>query len=252
MPAVLDLEPSVPAGTQVYPARLHGAACAMLEDRSVPHTAQHKPFSVGPLFDAGTGRAHWRLGWLGATQPPPIPTAIALGPVRCEIQSTQSTSVTFAELLACQSVRHAELHFVSPTFFARKGRDLPLPDPVLIIRSLASRWDAHAPTELVLPTKEMSALLDTVYLEEMAGETRRAQVSRTMWQTGFVGAVRLSLTRASDDITAQVFTALVRFAEFAGVGAQTTHGFGAVRLSTDDAGEPAVGGDGADPEQVFS
>ncbi|MGH3947978.1 MAG: CRISPR system precrRNA processing endoribonuclease RAMP protein Cas6 [Pseudonocardiaceae bacterium] len=99
------------------------------------------------------------------------------------------------------------------------------------MRSLATRWDAHAPPELALPTTELSALLDSVYLDEMAGETCRAQVSQTMWQTGFVGAARLALTRAGDDITAQVFTALTRFAEFAGVGAQTTHGFGAVRLT---------------------
>lgn len=230
MPTVLDLEISVPAGTQVYPARLHGAACALLEDSSVPHTAQHKPFSVGPLFEGGAGRARWRLGWLAVTAPPPIPAIVPLGPARCEVQPTRPASVTFAELLATPPVRQVELRFVSPTFFARKGRDLPLPDPVLVMRSLAARWDAHAPPELALPAEALSALLDSVYLNEMAGETRRAQVSATMWQTGFVGAVRLALTKAGDRVTAQMFTALARFAEFAGVGAQTTHGFGAVRL----------------------
>jgi len=237
VPTVLDLEISVPTGTQVYPARLHGAACAMLEDGSVPHTAQHKPFSVGPLFKGNTGRTQWRLGWLAATDPPPIPETVALGSARCEVQPARPASVTFAELLAGPPVRRAELHFLSPTFFARKGRDLPLPDPVLIMRSLASRWDAHAPDELMLPTKELSALLDSVYLDDMAIESHRAQVSQTMWQTGFVGAARLALTRAGDGVTTQVFTALTRFAEFAGVGAQTTHGFGAVRLA-----EPAPSG----------
>lgn len=238
MPTVLDLELSVPAGTQVYPARLHGAACALLEDNSVPHTAQHKPFSVGPLFEGSAGRARWRLGWLATTDPPPIPATVALGPARCEVQPTRPASVTFAELLTTPPVRQVELHFVSPTFFARKGRDLPLPDPVLVMRSLASRWDAHAPHELALPAEVLSALLDSVYVNEMACETRRAQVSGTMWQTGFVGAARLALTKAGDHVTAQVFTALARFAEFAGVGAQTTHGFGAVRL----AGPPASDG----------
>lgn len=236
MPAVLDLELSVPAGTQVYPARLHGAACVMLEDSSVPHTAQHKPFTVGPLFEDSAGRTRWRLGWLPATNPPPIPKTVALGPGRCEVQPLRPASVTFAELLASPPVRYVELHFVSPTFFSRKGRDLALPDPVLVMRSLAARWDAHAPIELALPAEVLSALLDSVYLDEMAGETRRAQVSRTMWQTGFVGAVRLALTKAGDDVAAQVLTALARFAECAGVGAQTTHGFGAVRL-----GKPPTG-----------
>lgn len=220
----------MPAGTQVYPARLHGAACALLEDDSMPHTAQHKRFSVGPLFAGGMGRARWRLGWLAATEPRPIPATVALGPARCEVQLARPASVTFAELLATPPVRQVELRFVSPTFFARKGRDLPLPDPVLVMRSLASRWDAHAPLELALPADVLTGLLNSVHLNEMTGETRRAQVSGAMWQTGFVGVARLALTKAGDHVTAQVFTALARFAEFAGVGAQTTHGFGAVRL----------------------
>ena len=49
--------------------------------------------------------------------------------------------------------------------------------------------------------------------------------------SGHLGAARLALTRAGDDVTARVFAALTCFAEFAGVGAQTTHGFGAVRLA---------------------
>ncbi len=177
VPAVLDLELSVPADTQVYPARLHGAACALLEGNSVAHTAQHKPFSVGPLFQGSSGRTQWRVGWLSATEPPHIPEVIALGSARCPVRHTEPQLASFAELLAGRPVRHVELRFVSPTFFARKSRDLPLPDPVLVMRSLASRWDAHAPSELALPTKELSALLDSVYLDEVTIESRRAQVS---------------------------------------------------------------------------
>jgi CRISPR-associated endoribonuclease Cas6 len=231
MPAVLDLELSVPSGTQVYPARLHGAACAMLEDVGAAHTARHKPFSVGPLIEASPGRTRWRVGWLGSAEPPPIPETIALGPAHCPVRPTRPEQTSFAQLLAGRPARHAELRFISPTFFARKGRDLPLPDPVLIMRSLAARWDAHAPAELALPAEVLTALLDSVYLADAVIETRHAQVSRTMWQTGFVGTAQLSLTKTADAATSQVFTALTRFAEFAGVGAQTTHGFGAVRLA---------------------
>lgn len=230
MPAVLDFEIAVPTGTQVYPARLHGAACAMLESTETAHTAQHKPFSVGPLIEESTGQTHWRVGWLGSAQPPPIPRTVALGPARCPVRPAPPQHTSFAQLLASEPVKHAELHLISPTFFARKGRDLPLPDPVLIIRSLSTRWDAHAPPELALPAEVFTALLDSVYLANASIETRRAQVSQTMWQTGFVGAAQLSLTKAAGAATIQVFTALTRFAEFAGIGAQTTHGFGAARL----------------------
>ncbi len=231
MPAVLDLELSVPTGTPVYPARLHGAACAMLEHPGAAHTTQHKPFSVGPLIETNTGRTQWRVGWLGSAEPPAIPETVALGPARCPVRPAPPQRRSFAELLAGTPMRHAALQFISPTFFARKGRDLPLPDPVLVMRSLATRWDAHAPPELALPAGVLTALLDSVYLADAVIETRRAQVSHTMWQTGFVGTAQLSLTKAADAATTQVFTALTRFAEFAGVGAQTTHGFGAVRLA---------------------
>lgn len=231
MPAVLDLELAVPSGTLVYPARLHGAASSMLEGSDTAHTAQHKPFSVGPLVEASPGQTVWRVGWLRSAEPPPIPKTVALGPARCPVRTTRPRRQSFAELLASRPLRHVELRFVSPTFFARKGRDLPLPDPVLILRSLATRWDAHAPPELALPAEALTALLDTVYLADAAVDTRRAQVSRTMCQTGFVGAAQLALIKTADATTAQVFTALTRFAEFAGVGAQTTHGFGAVRLA---------------------
>lgn len=231
MPALLDLELAVPANTTVYPARLHGAACAMFEGSSTSHTAAHKPFSVGPLIEAGTGCTQWRVGWLAATEPPPIPQIVAFGENRCVVRPTQPRHASFAELLSGPALRHVELQFLSPTFFARKGRDLPLPDPVLMMRSLATRWDVHAPPELVLPADVLTRLLDSVYLQDVAIESRHAKVSVTMWQTGFIGAAQLGLTRAGNNVTAQVFTALVRFAEFAGVGAQTTHGFGAVRIA---------------------
>ena len=68
MPAVLDLDLAVPTGTQVYPARLHGAACSMLEGNETAHAAQHKPFSVGPLIEASSGQTRWRVGWLGSAE----------------------------------------------------------------------------------------------------------------------------------------------------------------------------------------
>src|SRR5262249_3504366 len=147
---------TVPTDTQVYPARLHGAACALLEEPSVPHTAQHKPFSVGPLIDAGAGWTRWRVGWRAPTPPPRRPPQGSFGPTPCALRPPPPLQASFAELLASPPRRHAELRFLSPTYFARNGRDFPLPDPVLVMRSLATRWDAHAPAELALPAKEVS------------------------------------------------------------------------------------------------
>lgn len=51
-----------------------------------------------------------------------------------------------------------------------------------------------------------------------------------MNQTGFLGSARIGLTKTTDHTTRTVFAALMRFAVVAGIGAQTTHGFGSVRL----------------------
>lgn len=64
----------------------------------------------------------------------------------------------------------------------------------------------------------------------MDGRTVSTPVSATMHQTGFVGTIRLALTRAAGAPLASLFAALMRYTDIAGLGAQTTHGFGAVRL----------------------
>lgn len=191
-----------------------GKRFGWLSGRSVPGLL---PSLLGPSRPTGTPLAtremqieivnddqEQRVGELDLLPLRPHPTgAEAESPIRDRI-----VPPLCAELLTGRPVRQVELRLMSPMFFARKGRDLPLPDPVLVVRSLATRWNIHAPTGLALPAEVVSALLDCVYLAGMAGETRRTQVSRAMWQTGFVGAVSLALTKAGDELTAQMFTAL--------------------------------------------
>jgi CRISPR-associated endoribonuclease Cas6 len=115
-------------------------------------------------------------------------------------------------------------------YFSRNGRDLPLPDPVLIVRSALTRWNVHAPPPLAVEPDLGTALISSVYLREHCGQSRQAPVSATMTQTGFVGTAELGLTRVADERVERVFAALMRFAAIAGIGAQTTHGFGATIL----------------------
>lgn len=49
MPATVQLTLDLTGRPQIYPARLHGAACALLETERSDHRQQHKPFAVGPL-----------------------------------------------------------------------------------------------------------------------------------------------------------------------------------------------------------
>ena len=141
---------------------------------------------------------------------------------------------TFAECATARGTRRAALDVVSPLYFSRGGRDHPAPDAVLIARSLLDRWDDHAPPGLAAPAAARRHLLDTVYLVEFAGRTQRIPVGTATRQTGFVGSMTLALTRAADDTTAALFAALLRFAEVAGVGAQTGYGFGAVTVRIPD------------------
>lgn len=118
---------------------------------------------------------------------------------------------------------------LTPTYFSRNGRDVPLPDPVLVMRSLAQRWNVFAPTGLAIDDTLSKALLSAVLLTDAAVHTVRVQVGRDAWQTGFIGDAELALTHTAAPDAGAVFAALLRFATAAGIVAQTTYGFGEVR-----------------------
>ncbi len=61
---------------------------------------------------------------------------------------------------------------------------------------------------------------------EVSGASRRVGVGPALRQVGFVGEAELRLLRSAPPVAGEVFGALLRFAELAGVGAQTTCGFG--------------------------
>lgn len=230
MPGVIALHLDVPHDVEVYPARLHGAACALLEHGSTAHRGQDKPFAVWPLRPGPDGAA-WRLGWL----PDGVPAlgagdSVMFGAAVFPVLHRTVDLTSFARLASGGPVRSADLRLLSPTFFSRNGRDHPLPDPVLLVESAVRRWNVHAPPDAHIPEDLRRALRAAVYLADMVGETRRGRVSRTMEQLGFVGTVRLALTRSAGETVRCLFGALMRFVDVAGVGAQTTHGFGAVEL----------------------
>ncbi|SDQ35455.1 CRISPR system precrRNA processing endoribonuclease RAMP protein Cas6 [Actinopolyspora saharensis] len=229
MPATIRLTLDQPGSARIYPARLHGAACAVLESGGGEHRQQRKPFAVWPLRDLD-GRTGWQLGWLAEHDPPAVPRRIRLGEAHCRVREVDVDGVSYARLANSEPARHAQLRMISPLYFSRNGRDHPLPDPVLIVRNAAQRWNAHAPEPLHVGEEQLRAITGMVFLHDLAGETVRTPVSATMEQTGFVGTVRLGLTRNAERVTRGLFAALMRFTAVAGVGAQTTHGFGGVQL----------------------
>ncbi|MBA2324201.1 MAG: CRISPR system precrRNA processing endoribonuclease RAMP protein Cas6 [Pseudonocardiales bacterium] len=239
MPAIIELDLDLAEAPTIYPARLHGAACALLEPSAVPHDSNHKPFSVWPLIGDGP-MARWRLGWLSAVSPTVSFGPVTFGSTSHRVVRHRTEQISFADLARTPPRRRARVEAVSPLYFSRNGRDHPLPDPVLITRSALDRWDRHAPPALVVPESARRELLSTIYLAEMEGCTVEGAVGARTSQSGFVGVVELALTRAANQNTASLFAALLRFAGIAGIGAQTTHGFGAVRVLPTDRDRPSA------------
>jgi len=237
MPALLRVQ--LRASAAVPPRHLLGAAAVICEDEDADHHAAVKSFAVGPLASSpavgGDGSCWWTIGWLAAAGVPPgwPPTTVRFGPKVCPVVGFDGRVSTYAELAAGPPARRVRLTTASPLFFSRNGRDLPLPEPVLIVRGLLARWNAFAPEVLRVGDEDAAALVGAVFLDEMTGTTRRTDIGPGLRQVGFEGRAELRLLRTASAQTCQVFAALARFAEFAGVGAQTTAGFGRVTVDLD-------------------
>jgi len=240
MPALMHVFLDSPR-VVVHPKWLHGAACELFEGSEADHHAQDKPFSVGPVRGI-SGGALWRLGWLADSPLPDLAGVVRFGSVFHEVREHQVEEISFAALAAGRPVCSAGLAMVSPMYFSRNGRDHPIPDPVLIVRSLARRWNVAVPATVAIPDELRDRLCATVLLADMQGGTVAAPVTTSRDQVGFVGTVRLELPRHAELDIGVVFAALMRFAELAGIGAQTTHGFGAVDLlGLEELGAPRAG-----------
>ena len=227
MPTAIDLvlDRCVPRHT---PDQLHGLACAVLEGEGAEHTAGVKDFTVWPLREEPAGQI------LRITLLPdedcrgrPIRTPLRLGSHYFDVRRRIDTHITFAEL--SQSRRHStsSLTFETPTYFSRNGRDLPLPDPVLVYGGLARRWNQYAPAELQISESARRALLDGVVICDVDIQAVSSEAAHRSRRTGFIGRVEFGLIKSGHQV-APLFSALSRAAQYLGVGAQTTRGFGVV------------------------
>lgn len=235
MEVTLGAEPSM----RPTPHQLHGLACSLLEGEGADHTGQDKPWTVWPLRAAGVGDKGTasvalllRLTWLPDDDPPllahPLPDRVRLGSRTAAVVDAHASRTTFSQLADVPPARRAELTFHRPTYFSRSGRNLPLPDPVLVVASLARRWNRHCPSGIAVPPDDQAAIRRAVMLTDVAGHSERVDRDPTATRSGFVGEATLTLPRSSPDTAARWFAALCSAAETLGVGAGTTSGFGVV------------------------
>ena len=106
------------------------------------------------------------------------------------------------------------------------------PDPRRMAESWRRGWNVWLPeaSELRIGDETFQEVSRTVELADLDLRTAAADSGYGREQAGFVGLVRLGRKAAAGARAA--FGALVRFAEFSGTGAQTTHGFGATRCGS--------------------
>ena len=238
MEVTLLAEPSL----RPTPHQLHGLACTLLEGDGADHTGQNKPWTVWPLraAPASTVRSRepgreplvLRMTWLPDDDPPlvagALPDQVRLGSRFATVLDARTRQASYAQLMDAPPARRAELTFHRPTYFSRSGRNLPLPDPVLVVASLARRWNEFCPGDLRLPEGEVTQLRRAVMLADFSGHTERVDRDPTATRSGFVGEATLTLPRSCSDGVARRFAALCTAAEHLGVGAGTTSGFGVV------------------------
>jgi CRISPR-associated endoribonuclease Cas6 len=232
MPAALTVRFDRPAPAPT-PRQVLGAAAGLFETAGSDHHAAVKPFAAGPFIDDDGAGTWWRLGWLADDKLPPgwPPASVRFGGDVRPVTGFGGEVRPYAAMARSGAARRARLRMLTPMFFSRNGRDLPLPEPVLLVRSLLARWNAHAPASLQVAVDDARALAGAVFLDGMSGGTERVELGPTLRQSGFTGEAELRLLRSAPQAVAEVFGALMRFAEVAGVGAQTTCGFGAVEVA---------------------
>ena len=226
MPARITLDLDGPASP--HPIQVHGAACALLEARAARHSAQHKPFAAAPpqTVDDGTS---WRLGWLPDTIPHLVDvTDVTFGRATYRVRHLEVEATPFTALADAAPAHRAELTMTSPTYFRHSGHEHPLPDPAMIIDSAVRRWNQHA--ALHVPDDLHTELRAAVHLAGMTGQTQTVTMIGDNTHTGFVGHIHLGVDRGTSQPALSLFASLLRFIAIAGVGAQTTHGFGAIDL----------------------
>lgn len=124
--------------------------------------------------------------------------------------------------------RRWELDFITPTAFSQGRSSLPLPVPILMFRSWLERWNHFS--SIYLGDRELLGYLDeAISLSRHRLQTRTFSVHRGRIP-GFVGQVTLQAPLRADALVVNVANLLIRYGQFAGVGAKTRLGMGMISL----------------------
>lgn len=150
----------------------------------------------------------------------------------------QISAANWSQLRASTSTCEWTVEFASPVTFRRGNQFLPWPAPSAVFGSLRAAWRTFAAPHIGDITLDLS--LDPIIVTALDGasQTERVVLHERPNATGardavevtvggFVGRLRYA---AHDPTNAAAANSLIKLAPFAGVGAYTTRGFGAVRI----------------------
>jgi len=164
-------------------------------------------------------------------------TRVFLGPLRGTIadDATVSEQRTWDELNTSVPISAARFSFETPVHFRSSRRKITQPEPMLIFRHLRDRWRCWAPDSA--PTIDFKDVTWSIRLEGKPiistgpgrydpDDARRVANRITVW----TGAATVTIDQATD-ADRHSLGALAQASPFLGIGANTTAGFGATRVT---------------------
>jgi CRISPR/Cas system endoribonuclease Cas6 (RAMP superfamily) len=103
----------------------------------------------------------------------------------------------------------------------------PLPDPILVHRQLATRWNQYAPDDFMQIPDDLSREINgAISLTQVSISSVRLQEFNN--KIAGVGTFAFQVDKKSDVLIREWFASLWSYAQFCGLGAMTTQGLGAV------------------------
>jgi len=230
---------------QVKTQDLHYHICRWLECDAESHRSPQKPFALSPLsrdeqhnysFEAGLldDGLLIRL-WRSAAAD--FGRSLKFGPSSGTVSMNGFDLLgtdSYAELVAsAEPVMRWTMHALSPTLWRDRNEDLPFPKAGSLIVGLNRRWGVWSPVPLDSADRSVStngkARVARLSISDFAIESASLMRDRRD-RRGFIGQVDLVTDEADTQARARV-DALMRFAEYAGVGSMTPYGFGVIAVT---------------------
>lgn len=245
MPTTFTIQASleVPIGAGIGFKDVHRLVCFLMEDEGVEaHEQQTKPFTAWPLLLDSDDDRQIEIKIHSLVDDPLVEDQIRtrlhgfngkkpnLGKSRPLSNADVSVEYTAWESMSLLPPKSSvDVELLSPMFYSRSGNAYPLPDPVLVHRQLALRWNEFVPENQFAIDDDMSRELNSlVRINDFdISSVTLHEVNR---KVAAVGQFSFRLTKNAETIHQEWFASLWTFAEFCGLGALTAQGLGAVSV----------------------